>query len=187
MQKDVTIPVRMEGRSAGLIGALALSASLTGCAPTLYDFHDRILAPLAAQQADDVAEHNRLVARRAFEKATEAPQGRWFEYFSWSLDALGVVGYGMPGQGRLLEKLRDYYGRSSANNRDVILKAVLHQIDEERLTDKQAMLNNLINHTSQEFAFYGRIYRVCIDGTARRYRASGDTFRRLEDESCSSA
>ncbi len=179
--------MRIEGRSAGLIGSLALSASITGCAPSLYDFHDRILAPLAAQKVDEVAEQNRLIVRRAFAKAEQAPQGRWFEYFSWSLDALGVVGYGMPGQGRLLEKLKDYYQRSSVKNRDVILKAVLHQIDEERITDKQAMLNNLIDHTSQEFALFGRIYSVCIDGTARRYRASGDTFRRLEDKSCSPA
>ena len=176
--------MRIEGRSVGLIGAVALSASVTACAPSLYDFHDRVLEPLAAQKADEVAEQNRLQVRRAFEKAEQAPQGRWFEYVYLSLDALGVVGYGMPGQGRLLEKLRDYYQRSSVKNRDTILRAVLHQIDEERVTDKQMILNKLIDQTSQEVAFFGKIYSVCLDGVARRYRASGDTFRRLEGQSC---
>lgn len=182
--KDKCDAVRIDGRSVGLIGAVALSASVTACAPSLYDFHDRVLAPLAAQKADEVAEQNRLQVRRAFEKAEQASQQRWFEYLYLSLDALGVVGYGMPGQGRLLEKFKDYYQRSSAKTRDITLKALLLQIDEERITDKQVILKKLIDQSSQEFALFGRIYFVCLDGVARRYRASGDTFRRLEDQSC---
>lgn len=131
-----------------------------------------------------MAEQNRLHVRRAFEKAEQAPQGRWFEYFYRGLDVLAVLGYGMPGQGRLVEKIQDYYQQSSAKNRGTILKAVLHQIDEERITDKQMILNDLIDRTSQEFALFGKIYSVCIDGVARRYRASGDAFRRLENHSC---
>jgi hypothetical protein len=176
--------VRIERRFVGLIGAVALSVSLIACAPSLYDFHDRILEPLAAQKADEVAEQNRLHVRKAFEKAKESPYERWFQFFYWSLDALGVAGYGMPAQGRLLEKLQQYYRRSSNKSREAILQAVLLQIDEERATDKQLILNNLIDRTSQEFAFFGRIYSVCVDGVARRYRASGDTFRRLEDQPC---
>lgn len=162
---------------------MALSAFVAACAPSLYDFHDRILEPLAAKKADEVAEQNSLHVREAFEKAEQAPEGRWFEYFYRGLDILAIVGYGVPGQGRLLEKLKDYYQRSSAKSRDTILKAVLHQIDEERVSDKQMILNNLIDQTSQEFAVFGKIYSVCQDGIARRYRASGDTFRRLEDHS----
>jgi hypothetical protein len=172
-------------RAVGIAAALVLS--LTACAiaaPSLYDFHDRILRPLAAQKADDLAEQNRLHVRKAFEKAEQAPNGRWVEYFYWGLDALGVAGYGMPGQGRLLEKFKGYYQGSSTKNRDAILRAVLLQIDEERIADRQLMLKTLIDHTSQELAVFGTVYAVCDEGVARRYRAQGDTFSRLEDKSC---
>lgn len=173
-------------RLVALLGLAALN-SLIACAssaPSVYDFHDRILRPLAAQKADDVAEQNGLHVRKAFEKAEQAPNERWFEYVYWGLDALGVAGYGMPGQGRLLEKLKGYNPRSSAKNRDAILKAVLLQIDEERVADRKLILNNLVNHTSQEFAVFGTVYSVCDEGVERRYRAQGDTFSRLKDKSC---
>ncbi len=85
-------------RLVALLGLVALN-SVIACAssaPSVYDFHDRILRPLAAQKADDVAEQNRLHVRKAFEKADQAPNDRWFEYVYWGLDALGVAGYGMP-------------------------------------------------------------------------------------------
>lgn len=180
--KRAAAPRRVVILSAVLI--LTSTACTTTSAPSVYDFHDQILRPLAAQKADDLAEQNRLHARKAFEKAKQAPNDRWIEYFYWGLDALGIAGYGMPGQGRLLEKFKDYYQRSSAKNRDAVLSAVLIQIDEERITDRELMLKNLIDQTSREFSVFVTVYAVCDEGIARRYRARGNSFSRLEDKSC---
>ncbi len=161
-----------------------LSLSLVACAPSRYDFRDQILEPLAVQKANELAEQNRLHVRRAFEEAKRVSNDRWFPFFYWGLDALGIAGYGVPGQGRVLEKLREYYQRSSDKSRDATLNAVLTQIEEERITDTHVILDELTRQTSHEWALFGRIYSVCLDGVARRYRASGNAFRRLEDKPC---
>lgn len=176
--------MRTQRQFLSLLAALLLTASVVACAPSLYDFHDQILAPLARQQADEQAEQNRLHIRRAFEHAKRLSNDRWYNYVYWGLDALGFAGYGMPGQGRLLETLKELYAHSSHNNREALLNAVLAQIDEERITDRQLILNDFTKHTSQELAFYGRIYAVCVDGMARRYRGRGHAFTRLEDKPC---
>ena len=170
-----------------IISALALSAALAGCAPTFHDFHDRILEPLAIQKADELAEQNRVQVRRAFEESKlrdQLPGERWFEFFYWGLDAMGFAGYGVPGQGRLLEKFKEYYQRAARKYREEELNEVLRRIEEEKVPNRKAILNQLTDHTTEEFALFGKIYAVCLDGTERRYRASGDTFRRLDDKPC---
>jgi hypothetical protein len=166
---------------------LALSAALAACAPTFHDFHDRILEPLAVQKADELAEQNRIQVRQAFEEATRRdplPGERWFEFLYWGLDAMGFAGYGVPGQGRVLEKFKDYYQRASRKHREDELNEVLRRIDEEKVTNRTSILNQLADHTTQEFALFGKVYAVCLDGVARRYRATGNSFSRLHDKPC---
>src|SRR5688572_20431870 len=107
-----------------LVPVLMLYVCCTACAPSRYDFHERILEPLASQKAADLAEQNKLQIRRAFDDANrqhELPGERWFGLFYWGLDALGFAGYGMPGQGRILEKLKEWYRHSSAETREAEL------------------------------------------------------------------
>ena len=167
--------------------ASVLSLFLTACAPSLQDFHDRVLEPLAVHKADELAEQNRLQIRRAFEEAKRRgqwPCERWVEFFSWSLDALGLAGYGIPGQGRILDKVKEVYQRSSDRRRETELRELLAGIEGQRTTNETAIFNELVDQTSEEPALYGRIYSVCEEGTARRYRGTGHEFRRLEDRPC---
>jgi hypothetical protein len=170
-----------------LTGAGLLSLLLTACAPSLQDFHDRVLEPLAVYKAEELAEQNRLQVRLAFEEAKRRgqwPGERWFELFSWSLDALGLAGYGIPGQGRIVEKVKEFYQRSSDKKRETELRGLLAGIEEQRSANEKAIFHELINQTSEEPALYGRIYSVCEEGTARRYRGTGNGFRRLADRPC---
>jgi hypothetical protein len=170
-------------RCAGLVAILLAAA----CAPSLYDFHDRVLEPLAIQKADDLAEGTRLRVLKAFEEAKRReqwPGQRWYGLVYWGLDALGFAGYGLPGQGRILEQLREYYQRHSAATREAELREMLRLIDERRGANRTAIQKDLVSHTSEEFALFGRIYSVCVEDVRRRYRAIGNVFRRLEDREC---
>jgi hypothetical protein len=179
--------MRIERRSLSLTAAVIFSVSLAACASSIDEFHHQVLVPLAAQKADELAEHNRLQVSKAFEEAKRydrLPGERWFDLFYWGLDALGFAGYGMPGQGRILEKLKEFYTRTSTRRRELELQAVLRRIEEEKVTNRKSILNDLINHTSEEFSLFGRIYSVCQDGIALRYRKSSHGFRNLYDQPC---
>ena len=174
-------------RLVGVAAAILLIAACAACTPSLYDFHERILEPLALQKADAMAEQNRIQVRRAFEEAKQHdqfPGERWFGYVYWGLDALGFAGYGMPGQGRIVEKLKEWYQRSAHRAREAELNEVLHRIDEEKATNRKVILKDLIDHSFEESALIGKIYSVCVDGFARRYRAGGGALSRLEDTPC---
>ena len=170
---------------SGFVAALMLAAVCAGCAPSLHDFHDRILEPLAIRKADELADGTRLRILKTLESRNQWPGERWYGVVYWGLDALGYAGYGLPGQGRLLEKLKEYYHRGWTERRNSELDEILLRIEEQRRANKTAILQDLIGHTAEEFALFGRIYVVCIDDVARRYRATGHEFRRLEDRPCS--
>jgi hypothetical protein len=169
----------------GFVAALMLTAVCAGCAQSLHDFHDRILEPLAVRKADELADGTRLRILKTFEAGNQWLGERWYGLAYWGLDALGFSGYGLPGQGRLLEKLKEYYHRRWTEKRKAELDEMFLRIEEQRLANKTMILQDLIRNTSEEFALFGRIYVVCLDDVAQRYRATSHEFRRLESGQCS--
>jgi hypothetical protein len=170
---------------SGFVAPLMLASVCAGCAPSLHDFDDRILEPLAVRKADELAAGTRLRILKTFDARNQWPGERWFGVVYWGLDALGYAGYGLPGQGHLLEKLKEYYRRGWTEKRKAELDEMLLRIEEQKLANKTMIFQDLVRHTSEEFTLFGRIYVVCIDDVARRYRATGHEFRRLEDRRCS--
>src|SRR5262245_32515652 len=140
----------------GFVAALMLAAVCAGCAQSLHDFHDRILEPVAVREAEELADGTRLQILKDFSASNHCPGERWYGVASWGLDALGVSGYGLPGQGRLLEKLTEYYHRRWTDKRKAELDEMFHLIEQQRLANKTMILQDLMRNTSEEFALFGR-------------------------------
>ncbi|MBI4402062.1 MAG: hypothetical protein HY581_10585 [Nitrospirae bacterium] len=193
-------PTRQECASTAAITAFLFLFTVAGCAmvpldtppapdkhpaPSLAEFQDKILVPLAAKKANEVIQRARADAQQVYAKRERErmEQGVAADNFIDLLSLIAAVppNYWLNAGGQYLRHRGAVSRQSVSELEEAQLKEFVAWLETRRVSLKAKILALYAGRMKETRESDRTIFSVCVDGKDRRYSSALGEFIRLDD------